>query len=262
MLPVVLHHGLFGSGDIQLGPVKLSYFRGIDRAIAARGHPLIITRVHPSSSVANRARQLKESIFRQLHILRNPREKVILIAHSMGGLDARYAVAKLGLAEHVAAVVTVSCPHHGSPFADWIVKNLGQRLRGIQLVKFLGLDLRAIDDVTTSRCAEFNQRVRDVGGVKYFSVSAACDRSDIAPFALLSHRIIYNAEGDNDGLVSVKSSIWGQHLGVWPADHWQTINRRYRFERPNPAESILNHWMTMLDQVTAATSPDRGSTMK
>ena len=109
---------------------------------------------------------------------------------------------------------------------------------------------------------EFNQRVRDVGGVKYFSVSAACDRSDIAPFALLSHRIIYNAEGDNDGLVSVKSSIWGQHLGVWPADHWQTINRRYRFERPNPAESILNHWMTMLDQVTAATSPDRGSTMK
>jgi triacylglycerol lipase len=262
MLPVVLHHGMFGSGDIQLGPVKLSYFRGIDRAIAARGHALIITRVHPSSSVANRARQLKESILRQQHILGQPQQKVILIAHSMGGLDARYAVAKLGLAEHVAAVVTVSCPHRGSPFADWIVKNLGQRLRGIQLVKFLGLDLRAIDDVTTGRCAEFNQEVPDVAGVRYFSIGAARDRSDIAPFALFSHRIIFDAEGDNDGLVSVKSSAWGEHLGVWPADHWQTINRRYRFELRSPAENIIKCWMEMLDHVTAATSSDNCSRMK
>src|SRR2546422_740341 len=61
MLPVVvLHHGLFGTGDLKVGPLKFSYFRKIDRAIADRGHPLIVTRVHPSSSVENRARQLKE----------------------------------------------------------------------------------------------------------------------------------------------------------------------------------------------------------
>jgi triacylglycerol lipase len=252
---------MFGSGDRRIGPVKLSYFRGIDRAIAARGHPLIITRVHPSSSVANRARELKESIFRQLHILGNPREKVILIAHSMGGLDARYAVAKLGLAEHVAAIVTISCPHRGSPFADWVVKNLGHRLRGIQLVKFLGIDLRAINDVTTRRCAKFNERIPDVPGVKYFSISAAQPRSSIAPFALLSHRIISETEGDNDGLVSIKSSTWGEHLGTWSADHWQTINRRYRLERHSPPRPIIESWLKMLDQVTAATSSDERSRM-
>ena len=36
--------------------------------------------------------------------------KVVLMAHSMGGLDARYAVAKLGMDRHVAAVVTVTTP--------------------------------------------------------------------------------------------------------------------------------------------------------
>jgi triacylglycerol lipase len=247
--PIALHHGLFGSGDVQLGPVKLSYFRGIDRAIAARGHPLIITRVHPSSSVENRARQLKESVLRQLHILGTPREKVILIAHSMGGLDARYAVTKLGLADNVSAVVTITCPHRGSPFADWVVKHIGQRLRGLQLVKFLGLDLRAVVDVTTESCEQFNEEVQDVPGTKYFSISAACPRPNLAPFAIPSHRIIFDIEGDNDGLVSVKSSKWGQELGIWPVDHWQTINRRYRFER-RATTDIIPHWMKLLDQIT------------
>jgi triacylglycerol lipase len=250
MLPVILHHGLFGTGDIRLGPVKLSYFRGIDRAIAQRGHPLIVTRVHPSSSVEHRARQLKENILRQLSILGRERQKVILIGHSMGGLDARYAVAKLGLSERVAAVVTITCPHRGSPFADWIVKNLGQRLRGEQLVRLLHLDLQALDDLTTTRCAEFNEAVADVSGVRYFSVSAARPWTRVPPFALHSHHVVSAAEGDNDGLVSVHSSTWGEHLGVWPADHWHTINRRFTIKRTDPTGDIVPYWMRMLDQVT------------
>ena len=58
MLPVILHHGLLGSGDIAVGPVKLSYFRGIDRAIMQRGHPTIVSRVHPTGPIELRARQL------------------------------------------------------------------------------------------------------------------------------------------------------------------------------------------------------------
>ena len=119
--PVILHHGLFGSGDIQVGPVTLRYFRGIDRAITARGHPLIVPWVHPCSSVAVRARQLKEHVVRQLRATGRLGQKAILFGHSMGGLDARYAVGRLGLDEHVAAVVTVTSPHRGSPFADFVV---------------------------------------------------------------------------------------------------------------------------------------------
>ena len=47
MNPIVLHHGLLGFGDIKIGPLKWSYFTGIDRAITERGHPLIVSRSHP-----------------------------------------------------------------------------------------------------------------------------------------------------------------------------------------------------------------------
>ena len=252
MLPVVLHHGLFGTGDLQLGPLKLSYFRGIDRAIAARGHPLIVTRVHPCSSIENRARQMKELVLRQLRVLGRDDEKVILIGHSLGGLDARYAVSKLGMASHVAAIVTVTTPHRGSPFADWVVRNLGRRLGGMQLVKFLRLDMRAVLDLTTTHCAKFNERIHDVPGIRYFSVSAARPWNRVPPFAMHAHRVVQAVDGDNDSLVSVKSSTWGEHLGVWPAHHWQTINRRYTFAMKDTTGDIVPYWMRMLDHVTSA----------
>ncbi len=258
MLPVVLHHGLFGTGDVRVGPVTLSYFRGIDRAISGRGHPLIVTKVHPSSSVENRARQLKENVLRSLSAMGRAGQKVILIGHSMGGLDARYAVAKLGLAEHVAAVVTVTTPHRGSPFADWGVRNVVDRLGVGRLVNLLNLDFRAIADLTTERCATFNRQVPDVPGLPYFSVSAARPWHRMPPFALHAHAVIRAAEGDNDGLVSVRSSTWGTHLGTWPADHWHTINRRYLPEiSAEPTGNIIPYWLRLLDRVTADLSPTK-----
>ena len=45
--------------------------------------------------------------------------------------------------------------------------------------------------------------------------------------ALHAWKVIHDAEGENDSLVSVKSAVWGKHLGTWPADHWHTINKRW-----------------------------------
>src|SRR6185369_9552458 len=44
------------------------------------------------------------------------KEKVILIGHSQGGLDARAVASKRP--DLVAAVMTVATPHHGSPVSD------------------------------------------------------------------------------------------------------------------------------------------------
>jgi triacylglycerol lipase len=261
MLPVVLHHGLFGHGDLRIGSLKVSYFRGIDRAITQQGHPLIVTSVHPTSSIANRAAQLKEMVISRMQDLGRSGQKVILMAHSMGGLDARYAVTRLGLDRHVAAIVTITTPHRGSPFADWVLENLGRRLRGIQLVRYLGLDLRAGIDLTTAHCARFNERVPNVPGVKYYSVSAARPWTMIPPFALHSHRIVLNAEGDNDGLVSVKSSTWGEHHGVWKADHWHTINRRWMPKFKDSTGDISPLWVELLDRVKAGLGVEEMATV-
>ena len=48
-----------------------------------------------------------------------PRPKVHIIAHSMGGLDARYMIVKLGMQDRVCSLTTIGTPHKGSSFADW-----------------------------------------------------------------------------------------------------------------------------------------------
>ena len=45
-------------------------------------------------------------------------KKIHIIAHSMGGLDSRYMISKLGMADRVLSLTTISTPHHGSPIAD------------------------------------------------------------------------------------------------------------------------------------------------
>jgi hypothetical protein len=66
---------------------------------------------------------------------------------------------------------------------------------------------------------------------------------------LHSFKVIQEAEGDNDGLVSVKSSTWAQHLGVWPADHWHTLNHRMVVELTDPTGDITPYYLGALDRM-------------
>ena len=263
MIPIVLHHGILRFPDIALGPLRFGYYRGIDRAIAERGHPLIVTCVHPTAGIVRRAIQLKETILRQLELMK--RQKVLIIAHSMGGLDARYMITRLGMERHVSALLTITTPHRGSPFADWCLRNLGRRLGWLRIARMLGLDIDSMKDLTTESCRRFNEEVPDSPNVRYFSISAARPLLRVPPFAYASHKLISAAEGDNDGLVSVKSSTWGTHLGTWPADHWHTINHRILPELTDPTGDIIPFYLAALDQLESegvelnieAARPDR-----
>jgi triacylglycerol lipase len=238
-----------GFTGVQVGKFKLSYFHRIDAAIERRGHPLIVTGVHPTSGIKTRARQLKATILRELKKLDRPDEKVLIIAHSLGGLDARYMISKLGMADRVAALLTVCTPHRGSPYADWCLLNLGKRLGGLRLMKLLNLDIEALTDLTTERCAQFNDQVPDAPGVRYFSVAASRPWHRVPPFALHAYKIVSAAHGENDSLVSVQSARWGEFLGVWPADHWHSINHRYVIEIKKPTGDISPYYLKALDQV-------------
>jgi triacylglycerol lipase len=226
MLPVVMHHGMFGFGNLKAGPIEISYFHGIDRAIAAVGHRVIVSRVHPTAGVEKRAGQLRDTILRELPFLSPRGEKIVLIAHSLGGLDARFMLSRMDMAQHVSTLLTVSTPHRGSSYADFWFHHLEHRLGGMRLLKLFGMDIDSLADLTTKQCELFNKAVADAPGVAYYSVGAAQSREGIAPFLMHSHRVISKAEGENDGMVSVKSAMWGRRLAVWKADHFQTINRR------------------------------------
>src|SRR5262245_55180832 len=84
--PVVLVHGFLGFERIKLAGMTLAnYFPGIREGIEQAGNRVLVPWLSPTNSVAFRAQQLKD--FLQEHA---PNEPVHLLAHSMGGLDARY----------------------------------------------------------------------------------------------------------------------------------------------------------------------------
>ena len=253
--PVVLAHGLLGVGDVGVGPLRLSYFHKIDRAIAARGHPVVAGRVHPTGGIETRAAQLKQQILRSLDDLHRrgklpPDGKCVVVGHSMGGLDARHMLAHLGMADRVSALVTVATPHRGSPFADWTMRHFDTRLGIARRAAFFGLDMRAWADLTTESCRRFNERTPDAPGVAYFSVSSGRPFIQTSPFLMFSERLIAASEGLNDGLVSVTSATWGEHWGTWPADHLHTINKRFVYERADARTGdITPRYLDLLDRL-------------
>jgi triacylglycerol lipase len=249
MTPIVLQHGLFGFTDIGVGKLRITYFNRIDRALAARGHPMIVPRVHPTGSIAKRATAMKRAI---LAAAPARDQKVIIFAHSMGGLDARYLISRLGMEDRVEALITICTPHRGSAYADWCLENIGRRLGGLKLMRLLGLDVRAVRDLTADACARFNERYPDVPGVKYFSVSGKREWKRLPPIFLHSARIVEATEGPNDGIVSVASARWGEHLGTWPADHLHAINKRVLPEFHRKANDITPRYLAILDQLTVA----------
>jgi triacylglycerol lipase len=216
--PIVLVHGLFGFDRLQVaGRVLLDYFPGIPEMLRAAGNRVVVARVSPTGGIAERARQLRTLIERE-----SPNEPVHVIGHSMGGLDARYMISRLGMAPRVLSLTTLGTPHRGSSFADWGMK----RFRSLvcPLFDFVGLSSRAFLDLTTGSCRRFNAEVRDVAGIRYFSVTGRLPPERVAWQWHVPSQIVNRHEGENDGIVSALSARWGEDCETWEGDHMNLVN--------------------------------------
>jgi triacylglycerol lipase len=216
--PIVLLHGLFGYSRIRLGGwVVSSYFSNIPQVLERGGNEVHVSQVHPIGSIAERARQVKAFIDREA-----PGKQVHLIAHSMGGLDARYMITRLGMASRVLSLTSIGTPHRGTVFADWGVRRF-ERLAAPALDLF-GLSFQAFRDLTTKSCKRFNEEIEDASDVRYFSVAGRHMNGWHSPEWQLTHRIVQAEEGSNDGLVSIASATHGEDLQVWEGDHLSLVN--------------------------------------
>jgi len=215
--PVVLVHGILGFDKIRLPGLSIDYFRGVARHLDSLGITAHTVRLPPLASVPERARVLADFV----HSLGT--DRVDVIAHSLGGLDARWAIAHLGLAPKVASLVTVGTPHRGTPVADLALRGPFDLAR--KLVSAVGIDTGAIDWLTTEALARFNREVPDQPGVRYASVVAGVRvRGTKMPLALLAlHAYLRKVAGANDGLVPLDSQVWGEVLGEIEADHWLQV---------------------------------------
>jgi len=124
--PILLHHGFNASRTNSWS------FYKVKDALEADGHEVITTEVEPFNGVPVRARKLAEIVDRARTESCRRRGaqtaedvaacertmRVNIIAHSMGGLDARYLAATLGYGPKIASITTLSTPHGGSNIAD------------------------------------------------------------------------------------------------------------------------------------------------
>jgi triacylglycerol lipase len=216
--PLVLVHGLCGFDRLYAfrRPV-VDYFPGIRARLERAGNRVYTACVRPTAGVADRAADLKRFIEREV-----PPGPVHVIGHSMGGLDARYMIAKFGMHSRVRSLTTIGTPHRGTVFADWAVRRLGRLIKPILSVA--GIPHQAFYDLTTARCRQFNETILNVPGVRYFAIAGQCEEPWIGPEWRVSYGMVAEAEGPNDGVVSVASARWGESTDLWPGDHLNLVN--------------------------------------
>jgi triacylglycerol lipase len=229
--PVVLMHG-FGMLAVFL---RGGHMHDEAMFLRLRGVRAYAPNVSPYHTVPVRADMWKDRIFRILD--ETGADRVNLIAHSMGGLDARYLISELKMHEVVASLVTVSTPHRGSSLAD-IVLDRPERIQhwlsdaanwaGTNVMDGGSADFnQAVKDLTPEYvCESFNPQVKDHPEVRYWSKAGRAGKStdaSINPLLRPMNVMLFNREGVNDGFVSVDSARWGTFLGTMDADHAQQI---------------------------------------
>lgn len=224
--PIILAPGLFGF-DRRV----VSYFLGITKYINALG--CNVTSITTETSPVNkRATLLKKQV--EDFIRSTKARKVNIIAHSMGGLDARYAISHLGLDGKVASLTTIATPHHGTPAADWGTKRLTALAR--MMCTLFGCDPKTFHDLTTESCKRFNEKVKNIDGIRYFTYSGSKEKSRTSPLLWPLFDLIMKEAGENDGLVPVYSAKWQdgedgvKYMGNYRADHLNLIGWRFDLE--------------------------------
>jgi triacylglycerol lipase len=215
--PLVLVHGILGFDTLGVGPVKQAYFRGVSLALTAIGVKCYVPRLPPLGSVPARAERLAA------YIRALPEPKVNVVAHSMGGLDARYAIAHLGIADRVASLVTVGTPHRGSPLADLAAEGPARWVR--EWFARVGTPSEAVEWLTTAAATKFNAEVPDHPAVLYGSVVCRAPSGlwRANPLLVPTHLYLRKRAGTNDGIVPTESQRWGISICEHEADHWGQV---------------------------------------
>jgi triacylglycerol lipase len=239
--PIILAHGVCRF-DVLINDVlqldnnddpkldRLHYFRGIRTMLKAKGFCVYHSRVGWAADVDTRAEDLRINI--EAVLKKEKAKKVNIIAHSMGGLDSRHMLFNgrnsNKIHARIASLTTISTPHAGTTFADWGTDHLPQV---IPVARKLGLDLKAMYDLRTDKCAAFSN---DPEVVKF---EQACEKTirfqtyagkqefwGVFDALKLPFYIIEKHEGENDGLVSVKSAKWQDRYFNGTIDNTDHLN--------------------------------------
>jgi triacylglycerol lipase len=250
---IALVPGLFGFGKV--GPIE--YFNGVAQYLRNRfpGAHVEATTTDPLGRVADRAKVLAKQIVDRFGAAGD----VHLIAHSMGGLDARFLASNNleNLSVCVKTVATVGTPHSGSPVATVLeaVNPLDSLALLLRLDTTFLAELRdkadAVRDLSSQGAAALNSQCPDVQHIRYLEVAGVGRAGTFHTSKLLAPTFLFvhAVAGRNDGLVPVTSAQRQRPLfASWPADHADLIG--HDLDGPTAFSSPrFNHFLVYEDIV-------------
>ena len=245
--PILLVHGL-GFRDWKY----FNYWGRIPAELIRNGATIYYGHQEACATVVTNAEHIRKKV---LEIVEETGcEKVNIIAHSKGGLDSRYAIAKLGIEDYVATLTTVGTPHHGSQVTDLANKLPDSFYRKVadfadRRFKKLGDEspdfYTACHQFNSDYAEKFNEEIKDSEKVYYQSYASVMKNSfsfDILGFTWL----LLSRYGRNDGLVTEESAKWGNFRGVYESkrirgiSHGDTIDlKREDYKGYDPREAYV-----------------------
>lgn len=226
--PILMVHGVFFRDAKNK---YLNYWGRIPDALEKNGAVVYFGNQPSAASVKDCGEFLAERI--RAIVAETGCERVHIIAHSKGGLDARWAIAQCGVASMVASLTTINTPHRGCGFADVLLGKAPVSLRDRVAAAYhkalsaLGEPnadfLAAVSDLTATRCAELDPALVIPAGEHIYcrGVGSVLTHATGGRFPLnMSYHLVKHFDGPNDGLVSASSYAWGEDFIqlVPPAD--------------------------------------------
>ncbi len=224
--PVLLLHG-FGFRDRKY----LNYWGRIPKALLENGVTLHYGKQQANGTIEVNGVEIKEELQKILE--ETGCGKVNIIAHSKGGIDARYMISSLGMASNVATLTTISTPHHGSELFNVVEKMPEKKFR--KLCNHMDAAFRKMGDtkpdtyvaarqLSPEYMKKFNGINIDSKDVYYQSYSAAMKKPSSSPLLSVPNIIMKQFVNDNDGLVSTESAQWGKYKGCFKSSTHRGIS--------------------------------------
>ncbi len=231
----------FFLSDRTLQGDRTHYFRRIRPYLQSHGYTVEHTHTGFAEDIRIRADRLAATIL--LVTQKHNAAKVHLIGHSMGGLDARYtAVNTPHISDKIATITTIGTPHHGTSFADYALRLGADELIALGKQLFC-IDFRGFLTITTHAMQTFNENGRNheaQNNITYFTYTAHQQKENIFFPLQDAWTHVAQAEGDNDGLVSVTSQAWDAQINGDDGTR-KTIQQR-RFPVPTDHLNEVGWW--------------------
>jgi len=212
--PIVLVHGIGFKDNVLIK----RYWGRIPQNLRKNGATVYLANVDGLGTMENNGIQLKKMI---LEIVETTNcEKVNLITHSKGGVDARYMLSKLEMSDYVASVTLISNPNTGTVWADlglysleyFRIKKLAIKISYIY-GKYILFDknptpLKAYNQSTSEFMTNYSKTLKDVESVYYQSYGSFVKTNYPSLTMKYRRKKIYESAKESDGVVPVLSSEW------------------------------------------------------